>query len=87
METATKVSAKSTEPKRRRDYTVPIRFRFPVKQTSETTFEVLMSTNSDVPLAVIPEDTAALLHLSDGEFDRASQAATEAVLREILIVR
>ena len=67
--------------------TIPVKFRFPIKQVGDFYIEVQIPTSPlGTPILNINEKAADELKLTDAEFEKASIAATQAALRAIMII-
>lgn len=61
---------------------VPVRFRFPINQTSESSVEVIIPTGPDAP-PVLNQAFINEMKLSDAEQDRV----TESVIRQVAVIQ
>lgn len=65
-----------------------VKFRWSVQQVGPKEVELTIPVDAtQTPLVVISEEAAAELQLSRAEYDRAYEAALDAVITEIMVVK
>lgn len=65
---------------------IPIKFRFPVEQISETEIEVKVSmATPGIEIAQITPEAVVNFQLTDKEVDKANDTVQEAAIRAIMI--
>lgn len=66
---------------------IPIKFRWPIKQTNDKQINIEIKTGEPLSLYMINEEASKIFKLSEEEYNRALDATESAIIESIMIIK